>query len=678
MLEPGALIAGKLRVERILGEGGMGTVALATHIGLDQRVAIKVLKPELANQPDVVARFTREARAAAKLKSEHVCRVTDVGETAEGEVYIEMEYLEGHDLAAQIMQHTLAVDIAADYIVQACVAIAEAHHLGIVHRDLKPANLFVTARLDGTALIKVLDFGIATAPSAEDFKITKTTTVMGSPGYMSPEHLRSARDVDVRSDIWALGVILYEAVTGRLPFSATSITELAVKVVMDEPEALANVDPRYAAIVARCLKKPPEERYQNVGDLAADLAAIGTQATQTTSMLVSKLLGGGTSRKVSVPSPAVGLAPTLATLAPRSSTAPAAAAAPVKPSTTTLGSAASSSFAAPDDVPRTGRGKLIAASVIGVLAAAAAAFAFVMHDTTPVKPVRPAHRAGSNALAHETPPASDAGAVYDVKVRELVKQFAANKEYQTVLETALTDPGDPEIGSDVAEARTQYLATQLKELATHAAAHDCADAKLEASTAERLVPDAKAEIDKAATCTPKPKPTTTATTTPAATSEQAVDEYTKGDYKAALATAQQVLKRDPNDHTAPGVLVRAACELHDEATAKANMELVPGDERLPAIATCHRNGIKVMTDVSADALKHIQAGNRAVEARDWATAETEGKAAVKLEPNYRDAEHLLGTAACHLHHDAEYQQALQHLGARAQQMLRRACQSRDN
>ncbi len=675
MLEPGALVAGKLRIERILGEGGMGTVALATHIGLEQRVAIKVLKPELANQPDVVARFTREARAAAKLRSEHVCRVTDVGETAEGEVYIEMEYLEGHDLAVQITQHTLSVDIAADYIVQACVAIAEAHHLGIVHRDLKPANLFLTQRLDGTPLIKVLDFGIATAPSAEDFKITKTTTVMGSPGYMSPEHLRSARDVDVRSDIWALGVILYEAVTGKLPFTATSITELAVKVVMDEPEALANVDPRYAAIVARCLKKPPADRYQNVGDLAADLAEIGTQATQTTSMLVSKLLGGSTSRQVSAASPAVGLAPTLATMAP-SSTSPASSA---PPSTTTLGSAASSTFAAREDVPRKGRGTLIAASVIGVLAAGAAAFAFVMHDTTPPKPVRPAHHAGSNALAHETPPAIDAGPVYDVKVRELVKQFAVNKEYQSVLETAQTDLGDPDIGSDVAEARTQYLTAELKELAAHAAAHDCADAKLEASTAERLVPDAKAEIDKASACTPKPKTVATAPAAgSAATSEQAVDEYTKGDYKAALATAQQVLKRDPNDHTAPGVVVRAACDLHDDVTAKANIERVPADERGAAVATCHRDNIKVLGEVAADAQRHIQAGNRAVATGDWATAEQEGRAAVKAEPNYRDAEHLLGLAACHLHHDAEYQQALQHLGARAAQTLRRACESRDN
>src|SRR5580704_14315203 len=326
MLEPGALVAGKLRIERILGEGGMGTVAAATHVGLDQRVAIKVLKPELANQPDVVARFVREARAAAKLRSEHVCRVTDVGETEDGETYIEMELLEGQDLASLIGIRPLAVEVAADYIVQACVAIAEAHHLGIIHRDLKPANLFVTHRLDGSALIKVLDFGIATAPSAEDFKITKTTTVMGSPGYMSPEHLRSARDVDVRSDIWALGVILYEAVSGRLPFSATSITELAVKVVMDEPHALTNVDPRYAAIVARCLKKPPDERYQSVGELAEALGEIGGQSSQTMALLVGKLLGTTPTRSQSaaqsaaqIPAmtpAAAGLAPTIATMPP--------------------------------------------------------------------------------------------------------------------------------------------------------------------------------------------------------------------------------------------------------------------------------------------------------------------------------------------------------------------------
>src|SRR5262249_45441139 len=143
-----------------------------------------------------------------------------------------------------------------------------------------------------SALIKVLDFGIATAPSSTDFKITKTTTVMGSPGYMSPEHLRSARDVDARSDIWALGVILYEAVSGKLPFSAPSITELAVKVVMDEPEPLVNVDPRFAAIVSKCLMKDPAQRYQTVAELANELAPIGGATAQQSAMLVAKLVPG--------------------------------------------------------------------------------------------------------------------------------------------------------------------------------------------------------------------------------------------------------------------------------------------------------------------------------------------------------------------------------------------------
>src|SRR5260221_3255188 len=154
MLEPGSMIAGKLRVERVLGKGGMGTVVVATHVGLDQRVAIKVLHPELAHDGEVMARFVREARASARLRSEHVCRVSDVGSLESGEPYIEMELLDGLDLAHMIEQAPLAIDTAVDFVVQACVAIAEAHQLGIIHRDLKPANLFVTHRLDGSALIK--------------------------------------------------------------------------------------------------------------------------------------------------------------------------------------------------------------------------------------------------------------------------------------------------------------------------------------------------------------------------------------------------------------------------------------------------------------------------------------------------------------------------------------------
>src|SRR5215470_933873 len=177
----------------------MGVVVAATHLHLQQRVALKFLLPELVHGPAIVERFVREARASAQLRGEHVCRVADVGAFDGGAPYIVMELLEGSDLASLLeRQGVLPVQRAADYVLQACVGIAEAHALGIVHRDLKPANLFLTARPDGTPLIKVLDFGIAKAQTDRNFSLTQTSAVLGSPGYMSPEQLRSTRDVDVR------------------------------------------------------------------------------------------------------------------------------------------------------------------------------------------------------------------------------------------------------------------------------------------------------------------------------------------------------------------------------------------------------------------------------------------------------------------------------------------------
>src|SRR5512140_3402737 len=194
MIEVGEIVGGKFRIERILGQGGMGVVAIATHLQLDQQVALKVLHDAIVDDAESVERFLREARASARLRSEHVCKVSDVGQLDSGAPYIVMELLEGSDLQGVIAQDPLPIATAALYVTQACVAIAEAHALGIVHRDLKPANLFLTKRLDGTPLVKVLDFGIAKAPTASEFKITRTSTIMGSPGYMSPEQLRSARD----------------------------------------------------------------------------------------------------------------------------------------------------------------------------------------------------------------------------------------------------------------------------------------------------------------------------------------------------------------------------------------------------------------------------------------------------------------------------------------------------
>src|SRR4051812_29611172 len=206
----GDVLAGKYRVDKILGAGGMGVVVAAHHVQLDERVAIKFLLPEALGNAEAVARFAREARAAVKIKSEHVARVIDVGTLETGAPYMVMEYLEGGDLSQVLASRgPLPVEEAVEYVLQACEAIAHAHALGIVHRDLKPANLFLIRRPDGTNAIKVLDFGISKVmpgkSASSDNAMTRTRTVMGSPLYMSPEQMASTRDVDGRTDLWALG-----------------------------------------------------------------------------------------------------------------------------------------------------------------------------------------------------------------------------------------------------------------------------------------------------------------------------------------------------------------------------------------------------------------------------------------------------------------------------------------
>src|SRR5258706_2580107 len=202
----GEILAGKYRVERVLGVGGMGVVVAATHIQLEERVAIKFLIKDALASGEAVARFAREARAAVKIKSEHVARVIDVGTLETGAPYMVMEYLEGGDLS-QVLQSrgSLPMEEAVEYVLQACEAIAHAHVLGIVHRDLKPANLFLIRRPDGTNAIKVVDFGISKVMpgkgSSSDNAMTRTRAVMGSPLYMSPEQMTSTRDVDGRTDI---------------------------------------------------------------------------------------------------------------------------------------------------------------------------------------------------------------------------------------------------------------------------------------------------------------------------------------------------------------------------------------------------------------------------------------------------------------------------------------------
>ena len=297
IVSPGDVVAGKYRVERVIGTGGMGVVVEAWHIHFEERVAIKFLFPQMGANEEALGRFEREARAAFKIKSEHVARVIDVGKLEGRAPYMVMEYLEGGDVADRLTdREPFVIEEAVDYVLQAIEAVAEAHSLGIVHRDLKPENLFIARQPDDSVCIKVLDFGLSKIDDPQGLEprqraLTRSQQVMGTPQYMSPEQWMGAKHVGAASDQWALGIILYELLTGHQPFNQEHIAQLCTQVLRGDPPPIHALRPdvpsELVRVVDRCLEKQPESRYRNVAELAIALYPFGSAAARASARRIA-------------------------------------------------------------------------------------------------------------------------------------------------------------------------------------------------------------------------------------------------------------------------------------------------------------------------------------------------------------------------------------------------------
>jgi serine/threonine-protein kinase len=277
---PGDILAGRFRIERTLGAGGMGCVMAAADLRSGQPVALKIMLPQFVQSAEFSGRFLREARAAAALGSRHVVRVYEVAQLPDGGLFMVMELLQGQDLSRLLSRRgPLPIPEAVGYVLEALDAVAEAHARGFVHRDLKPSNLVLAEQPGAAPLVKVLDFGISKASALDDPSqgeaLTATDSALGSPQYMSPEQLRSAKKVDHRADIWSLGVILHKLLTGTMAFEADSVGAHMAMILADPPTPLRrrrpDAPPQLEQVILRCLQRDLTQRFQNVGQLALAL-----------------------------------------------------------------------------------------------------------------------------------------------------------------------------------------------------------------------------------------------------------------------------------------------------------------------------------------------------------------------------------------------------------------------
>ena len=296
----GQTISDKYRIDRKLGEGGMGAVYEAEHTLIGRKVAIKLLRPEVAEEESILTRFQREARAATAIGHDHIVEVMDMGSLDDGSTFMILEYLQGQDLDELLKSERLTVGRLVHILDQTCDALAAAHAKGIIHRDLKPANIFLVDKPSDRDFVKVLDFGIAkqhAAEGAEASGLTQTGVALGTPAYMSPEQAQNVKGIDHRSDIYSLGVILFEALAGRRPFEGESFVQLMVAVVCDPAPSLSLLRPdlptELTQLVDHLLSKDPEERVQDClslrealrpfADLDDDPDSVPTEATSADS-----------------------------------------------------------------------------------------------------------------------------------------------------------------------------------------------------------------------------------------------------------------------------------------------------------------------------------------------------------------------------------------------------------
>jgi serine/threonine protein kinase len=315
----GTKIFGDYLIRKKLGEGGMGAVFLAEHKSIDQRLAIKVLHGDAAQNPELVERFNREARAIARLTNQNIIRVFVFGRTPEGLLYLAMEFVEGKPLRDLIEKENHLSELRAISVMrQTLHALNEAHELGIVHRDLKPDNIMITRFRGVEEFVKVLDFGIAKVkePNGQQAKLTQAGVVYGTPEYLSPEQAQ-AKELDGRSDLYSMGIILYEMITGTVPFqSKTAVTILAAH-VYDPPDPPSKkvrfaISPRMERIIMKALEKDPNKRYQTAMAFLEDLETLeaelsGGAATKTTVLdasQVAALIGVSRVRQAQADAPA--------------------------------------------------------------------------------------------------------------------------------------------------------------------------------------------------------------------------------------------------------------------------------------------------------------------------------------------------------------------------------------